>query len=196
VTTTTGPRRTQAERTATMRARIIAATIDSIVELGHAATTTVEVQRRAGVSRGALLHHFPSRAELLVAAIDDLFGAQRQLSDDFRSVSLGIDAGIDALWHSFTGPLEIAATELWSAARNDAELREILTRYDRGLGRDVRQMCSRLWPDYVDHPNYDLALLIVIDAMHGAAQARVVRSDRAIAARLTGWKRMMHLLLD
>ncbi|HWC36372.1 MAG TPA: helix-turn-helix domain-containing protein [Mycobacteriales bacterium] len=195
--TTVAVRRTQAERSAATRARIIAATVDSLVELGHAGTTTLEVQRRAAVSRGALLHHFPSRAELLVAAVAELFQAQRDVVGPamLRAQELGsIDVGIDILWLSFNSPLAIAIDELWSAARNDAELRDALARQDRDQRSDVRALCAVLWPGYVDHPNYELALPVLIDAMHGAARARVVRSDRATAKRLAAWKELLHQL--
>jgi AcrR family transcriptional regulator len=64
--------RTQAQRRDEMRRVLLDAAVDSLVEHGFAGTTTLEVQRRAGVSRGALLHHFPSKAELLVATIGHL----------------------------------------------------------------------------------------------------------------------------
>ena len=196
---TVATRRTQAERSASTRARIIAATIDCLIELGHAGTTTLEVQRRAEVSRGALLHHFPSRAELLVAAVDDLFFAQREVVEPrvlhAREVG-GIDAGIDVLWQSFNSPLSIGIDELWSAARNDSELREAMVKSDKVARDQIRQLCAYLWPDYVKHRNYDLALLILIDSMHGAARARVIRSDLATAKRLAAWKQLLHELWD
>jgi AcrR family transcriptional regulator len=195
--TTATTRRTQAERSASTRARIIAATVDALVELGHAGTTTLEVQRRAEVSRGALLHHFPSRAELLVAAVDELFGAQREILRPAvvraREVG-GIDVGVDVLWISFNSPLAIAIDELWSAARNDQELREALNRQERSLRGEIRTLCDALWPTYVTHPFYELALVVLIDAMHGAARARVVRSDRAMAKRMAAWKELLHQL--
>jgi AcrR family transcriptional regulator len=198
MTTTAGPRRTQAERSAAMRGRIISAAIDSLVELGHAKTTTLEVQRRAGVSRGALLHHFPSRLELLVAAVDELFAGQMRVfyesttSPEHR----GIDKGIDALWRVGNSPLALAADELWSAARNDPELREALTRQNRMLSEQIRAMAAAQWPEYVGHPNYETVLLVVIDAMRAAMRAQVVRSERATAMRIAAWKRLTHLLLD
>jgi AcrR family transcriptional regulator len=194
---TAAVRRTQAERSAATRSRIIAATVDALVALGHTGTTTLEVQRRAEVSRGALLHHFPSRAELLVAAVDELFAAQREVVrpavERAREVG-GIDVGVDVLWISFNSPLAIGIDELWSAARNDEELREALNRQERSLRGEIRQLCDALWPDYVTHANYELALIVLIDAMHGAARARVVRSDRAMAKRLAGWKDLLHSL--
>src|SRR6187402_1697681 len=64
--------RTQQQRRDETRRALLDAAVESLIEVGFARTTTLEVQRRANVSRGALLHHFPSKAELLVAAVDHL----------------------------------------------------------------------------------------------------------------------------
>src|SRR5215475_95934 len=64
--------RTQQQRREETRRALLDAAVQSLIEVGFARTTTLEVQRRANVSRGALLHHFPSKAELLVAAVDHL----------------------------------------------------------------------------------------------------------------------------
>src|SRR5438128_4428078 len=64
--------RTQQQRREETRRALLDAAVESLIEVGFARTTTLEVQRRANVSRGALLHHFPSKAELLVAAVDHL----------------------------------------------------------------------------------------------------------------------------
>src|SRR5512140_1521509 len=64
--------RTQQQRRDETRRALLDAAVESLIEVGFAHTTTLEVQRRAKVSRGALLHHFPSKAELLVAAVDHL----------------------------------------------------------------------------------------------------------------------------
>src|SRR4029078_9745926 len=64
--------RTQQQRRDETRRALLDAAVESLIEGGFARTTTLEVQRRADVSRGALLHHFPSKAELLVAAVDHL----------------------------------------------------------------------------------------------------------------------------
>ncbi|MEV6217467.1 helix-turn-helix domain-containing protein [Nocardia sp. NPDC051833] len=52
-----------------MRSRLVEATVSCLVEFGYARTTTLRVQQRAGVSRGALLHHFPSKPDMFVAAV-------------------------------------------------------------------------------------------------------------------------------
>src|SRR5436190_18849808 len=68
------PRRTQAERRATTRTALLDATIDCLVEEGYAGTTTTRIVERAGVSRGAQVHHFPTKAELVAEAVRHLAG--------------------------------------------------------------------------------------------------------------------------
>ncbi len=62
--------RTQAERSEEMRARLAMAAYDVIAERGHSAFRTAAVLAHAGVSQGALLHHFPTKESLTLAAID------------------------------------------------------------------------------------------------------------------------------
>src|SRR5258708_17704809 len=108
------------ERSVATRLALLDAALDCLVERGYAATTTIETARRAGVSRGAQLHHFPSKGDLLSAAIDHLL--QRRL-EEFRkafadldpNVDL-VDGAIDLLWSMFEGPTFVAWAELWVAA--------------------------------------------------------------------------------
>ena len=71
-----GSRGTRSERTADSRLLILDAAVACLVEEGYAGASTLAVQARAGVSRGRLLHHFPSRAQLLVAAAEHLATTQ------------------------------------------------------------------------------------------------------------------------
>src|SRR5688500_14099942 len=109
-------RRTQEERSATMRARLLDATIDCLIDLGYSATTTTVIADRAGVSRGAQLHHFPTKAELVSAAVEHL--ANRLGHDLRRDSSLHPRAQpqfgdlVDALWARFQSPLFAAWLEL------------------------------------------------------------------------------------
>ncbi len=75
-------RRTQAERSAAMRARLLDATIECLVTYGYAGTTTPRVAELAGVTRGAQIHHFRSKEDLVVAAIEHL--AQQRVQAAMR----------------------------------------------------------------------------------------------------------------
>jgi AcrR family transcriptional regulator len=118
---------TQAERTAATRGRLLDAALDVLAEQGYAATTTVEVAKRAGVSRGAQLHHFPTKAELLAAAVEHLYARRRA---EYRAAVAAmpdgvdrIDSSVDLLWSMFSGPTWL---ELQVAARTDPELRALV----------------------------------------------------------------------
>src|SRR3954464_9541519 len=117
---TTG-RRTQAERTAAPRAALRAATVDTLVERGYRGTTTSDVARRAGVSYGALLHHYPTKADLLCAAVahvrDQRLGEFRKAMADLPPQTVTRDAAIDVLWSMFKGPMFTAWLELWLGGR-------------------------------------------------------------------------------
>ena len=66
-------RRSQEDRSSTTRLALMRATIDCLVEYGYAGTTTRLVADRAQVSRGAQTHHFPTKRDLVAAAIEHLF---------------------------------------------------------------------------------------------------------------------------
>ncbi len=121
-------RRSQDERSTAMRARLVDAAFDCLVERGYAATSVGAVQEQAGVARGTLLHHFPTRASLMVAVVDDI--AERRLrvlvDEDGPSSRDPWDRVVDLVWRDLTSPSFAAALELWIAARTDLELRSAL----------------------------------------------------------------------
>src|SRR3954466_3942789 len=105
-------RRTQEERSSATRALLLDATIACLIDLGYSATTTTVIAERAGVSRGAQLHHFPTKAELVAAAVEHLanrMGAEmRKDADRLHGTGLKGGAIIDVLWARFKSPLFVA----------------------------------------------------------------------------------------
>src|SRR5215469_12497956 len=146
-------RRTQAERTAATRAALLEATVECLVTQGFGGTTTTEVAHRAGVSPGALLHHFPAKADLLCAAVGHLFELRQA---EFRKAmaNLGpgtdrVEAGVDLLWSMFSGPTFVAWLELWIAARCDPALAEAVVRLDREFIAASEAVFRELFADEV-----------------------------------------------
>src|SRR5262245_42445622 len=144
---TEATRRTQAERRARTQRLLLDATLASLAELGYSGTTTLEVERRAGVSRGARIHYYPSKADLLAGAIDDLY---LQLSANYaqafaKAKHRGSDrarlrSGLHLLWSIYQRPEFGAALALNLEARNDSELTERLrtvAAHHRGLAREA-----------------------------------------------------------
>jgi len=114
-------RKTQADRSADMRARLVDATIASLVENGHARTTAVEVCRRAGVTRGALHHHFADLPDLLAAAMIDTY-ERHFLSPAPLQPFTSLDTWIERAWERISQPEFKAVIEVWLAARNEPSL--------------------------------------------------------------------------
>lgn len=118
-------RRKQAEKSGAMRRLLIEAATESLIDIGYAKTTAVEVCRRAGVTRGALFHHFDSLAALLAEAMSDVYD-RNFFSGEEAEVALSLDQWIDRVWAKLQRPEFKAVIEIWFAARNDPEMAEIL----------------------------------------------------------------------
>jgi len=103
------PRRTHAERTAETRGAIMHAVVESIAEVGFKRTTASEIARRAGVTWGAVQHHFGGKDGILVAVLEDSFRrfAERlsDISVDGRSLERRTEllSAWDAVWSSLFG---------------------------------------------------------------------------------------------
>lgn len=127
VATAKTPERTpNPERSAAMRKKLLDATIESLFEIGYFQTSTVVVTERAGVSRGAMLHHFPSKADLMMATSHHIVELRRDIhADRFGKLKTERErflAVIDVLWEAFQTPSGIARIEIMLGARSDPEI--------------------------------------------------------------------------
>lgn len=179
-----------------MRRRLLDATLSALHEKGYRGTTTLEVQQRAKVSRGALLHHYGSRSQLVLAAVDHL--ARERMADVVRMARTHppdaerVMWAVKELWQTFEGPLFAASLELWLAARADEELRAALVPQEQVVGRAIRDMAADLFgADAAAQPGFDEALEILLDAMRGAAARDVLRSAAAEGRLLQSWCHLM-----
>ncbi|MCU1594978.1 MAG: Transcriptional regulator, TetR family [Frankiales bacterium] len=193
--------RTQSERSASMQRRLLDATVAALYDKGYGATTTLEVQQRAGVSRGALLHHFASRADLMVAAVEHLTRVRiaevLAVAQAAPPRSKRVEWAVGVLWSTFEGPLFTASLELWLAARNDEELLAVLRPQERILGQAIRSMAGDLFgPQARESEGFDEAVALLIDAMRGAAARRVLRTESSDARLLALWASFMKERLD
>lgn len=175
-------RQSQEERRAKTRGVILDAAVSCLVELGFARTSTTEVQRRAGVSRGALLHHFPSKASLLVSSIYHLAALRYQeLEGRVDALVPGpsrLSDAVDLLWDGFSGELFYVAMELRTAARTDEELRGVLSEVELKLRRGLFSLSPRLFgEDVTRRPGFPEAFDVMIQAMIGTAMTALVHRD-------------------
>ena len=176
-------RRTQAERRTATRSALVRATVDALVELGYARTTTQEVQSRAGVSRGALTHHFTAKSDLVLAAMDHLY---EEFSESVRKAAAAlpddpaarIRLGVELIWERFHGPLFVASMELWTAARTDAELRAALLPHERRLGAQLRELSVEVFGERVArHPASEAVYQVLLTSMRGQAMTYALQPD-------------------
>ena len=145
-----------------------------LVEDGYAATTTRRVAERAGVTPGALQHHFASRTALVTEALRTLTG---QLVERFLepAVEAGesererAEALIDRLWEVFRGELFAAYLELWVAARTDGELAASLEAVTETMGLEILEGASYAFPDLIGQPGFAEAVVTGLATLRGLA---------------------------
>lgn len=116
-------RQRNADRSAATREKILTATIDCLASLGYHETTTVLVTKRAGVSRGAMLHHFPSKADLMMAVMQyirrRMAGVHAEKLTPIKDDRQRFAALVEILWSEYSQPVGLARLELIMASRSD-----------------------------------------------------------------------------
>lgn len=184
----------QGERSRATRLRLMEAAVDCLVEYGYAGTSTTLVSERAGVSRGAQLHHFPSKADLLYAAVEhltDLRAAELRakaadLAPGDRREALGMLADI------FTSPVFDAALELWVAARSDDELRRVVVPFERRIGRQTHEMTVAALGADESEPGVRELVQATLDMVRGLGLANALSNDSRRRNRiLDNWARVL-----
>lgn len=167
---------TKSEKTRTL---LLEATIDCFYELGYASTTTEKVAKKAGVSRGAMLHHFPSRMDLVKAAVAYLHEKRLALFEEHESrVNEGaehtrMEDGIDAYWEQLQTPVFTVFNELLAAARTDKELEAVLKPALREFDASWSRLTKRLFPDLALSESFMIGNLLTMYLLEGMA----VRGD-------------------
>jgi len=131
-----------AERTASMRQRLIDAAIECLHTVGYAATTTQLVVDTAEVSRGAILHHFPTKIDLIVAVAEYAAKAQnRYVRRRLADVEPGIERFIEitrATWEVMSQPPGQALLAILMSSRSDPALADALPAVVGKLESDQR----------------------------------------------------------
>ena len=180
---TRGP---HAERRAATRAKILAAAVQCLNEVGYAETSTVRVAAVAKVARGSLLHQFPTRVDLILAVADHTAKAQGEfISAALARAPAGREryiASVDASWAALQRPESQALIEIIIATRHDPELAariaDFAQRFDAGVGRGARRLAEASGlrderDDAVEERRFMLATLrgLAIEALLSGANA-------------------------
>ena len=193
-----GPSRTvektwQQTKSEQTRENILASAIDCFYELGYASTTTDNISKKAGVSRGAMLHHFPTRFDLINAAVQ--FLSHRWLSRFIEvetRVNKGaehtrVGEGIDGYWDLLNTPDWVVFHELKVAARTDRELEAALVPALKEFNKGLTEMARQLFPDLVLSEAYERGNLLTTYLLEGMAAAKLVRDAYVPEKRVIGW---------
>src|SRR6201998_3055453 len=180
-------RRTQAERTAAMRTRLLDATIECLVTPASAGTTPPRVAELAGVTRGAQIHHFRSKQDLVVAAIEHLAqqraqGAIRELGRVQESPD-PVSMVLDFLWDAHQGPMFLATLELWVAARTDPVLARQIERVEPVVNSTLIAAIAQLLPEHPAQKQLRNVVYTAMDALRGILVASFVDRDPQRARR-------------
>jgi AcrR family transcriptional regulator len=175
----------QAQKSAMTRDRILEAAINCFVDLGYTNVTTAKVASAAGVSRGAMLHHFPSKTELIQAAVEFLHD---KVLEDYTLRVAAIPkslkgkkrrrAGLDAYWDHLSGNLSIIHHELCVAGRTDPELRVVLENSQQLFTQHVNDTNVNLFEEWIDKGDRFLLAMDVTKFMMEGMAAGQLMTDR------------------
>ncbi len=164
----------QAQKSAATRKQIISAAIRCIVESSYSKTTMMKISEKAGMSRGATLHHFPSKMDIIRAAVDYLHekrlqAFRRSIKDIPKHADMA-HLAVQAYSAQLNHPIYVALFELSVAARTDKKLKKILVPAQLAFDREWYQTAWDLFPEWhSDRKAFDLALNLCQQLMEGMA---------------------------
>ncbi len=179
--TETVPREPRQDRSRATRRRLLEAAVECLSDLGWAGTTVAVVAERAGVSRGAAQHHFPTREDLFTAAVG--YVAEVRLDEIRREAAIlppgssRTEAVVLMLSRLYTGPLWRAALQVWVAASSDATLRDQVVPLEAAVGRATHEMAVALLGADESVPGVREMVQATLDLVRGLGLANVLTDD-------------------
>ncbi|KOX21097.1 MULTISPECIES: TetR/AcrR family transcriptional regulator [unclassified Streptomyces] len=179
------------DRSRATRQRLLEAAVSCLAEHGWAGSTVSVVAERAGVSRGAAQHHFPTREDLFTAAVEyvaeERSQALRALPSDDR------EAAVAALVALYTGPLFRAALHLWVAATGEDQLRARVTELEARVGRESHRIAVEVLGADESRPGVRETVQGLLDMARGLGLATLLTDDRARRERVVSqWARLVN----
>ncbi|MFD8807959.1 TetR/AcrR family transcriptional regulator [Streptomyces sp. NPDC059597] len=173
------------DRSRATRQRLLEAAVACLAEYGWAGSTVAVVAERAGVSRGAAQHHFPTREDLFTAAVEYVAESRSvALRELFPDGPGDRRAVISALIGLFTGPLFRAALHLWVAASNEEQLRGRVTELEARVGRECHRIAVELLDADESRPGVRETVQGLLDMARGLGLATLLTDDTARRERV------------
>ncbi|MER5885155.1 TetR/AcrR family transcriptional regulator [Streptomyces sp. NPDC001941] len=178
------------DRSRATRQRLLEAAVACLAEVGWAGSTVSVVAERAGVSRGAAQHHFPTREGLFTAAVEYV---AEERSQALRTLPARDRAAVvEALVDLYTGPLFRAALHLWVAASDEEQLRTRVVELEARVGRETHRMAVELLKADESRPGTRETVQGFLDMARGLGLANLLTDDRARRRRVVAqWTRIL-----
>jgi AcrR family transcriptional regulator len=195
-----GPR-WQQRKSAQTRISILDAAIDCLATHGYARTTTQLIAETAGISRGAMLHHYPTKSDLIGAIIAyAVYKRMEMLIEGVKNISerqrVHEFSGLDILWEAYNAPEYRAYLELYIASRTDLEVREVFIPQARRFTTLWRAEGIRIFPEWaVDPVRLGRASDFTEAVLQGVALNAEVWNDPERQARMRGFVRRVVALI-
>jgi AcrR family transcriptional regulator len=190
-------REPQQDRSRATRARLLEAAIACLAELGWTASTVAVVAERAGVSRGAAQHHFPTRESLFTAALEHVSQVRanemkRELAELPGGESPDTAAVVELVMSLFTGTVFRAALALWVAAAAEPQLREQMIPLEARIGREIHRVVVELLGVDEREPGVRETVQATLDLARGLGLANLLTDDGARRDRIARqWARIL-----
>ena len=190
-------REPQQDRSRATRARLLEAAIACLAELGWTASTVAVVAERAGVSRGAVQHHFPTRESLFTAALEHVSQVRanemkRELAELPGGESPDTAAVVELVMSLFTGTVFRAALALWVAAAAEPQLREQMIPLEARIGREIHRVVVELLGVDEREPGVRETVQATLDLARGLGLANLLTDDGARRDRIARqWARIL-----
>ncbi|MFJ9556536.1 TetR family transcriptional regulator [Nocardiopsis sp. NPDC101807] len=184
------------ERSRATRARLLDATVACLAERGAAGATVGAVAERAGVSRGAAQHHFPTREDLFLAALRYMLDNRgEELRRGAAAVPEGpgrTEAVVQMVVDAFSGVDFQAALQLWAAAASDPVLRERILPMEEQMGREVHRAAVDLLGADESAPGTRETVQATLDLARGLGLANLLADDGPRRRRIVRrWARVL-----
>jgi AcrR family transcriptional regulator len=189
-------REPQQDRSRATRSRLLEAAVACLAEVGWSGSTVAVVAERAGVSRGAAQHHFPTREDLFVAAVEHV---AEQRSAEIRQQmgqQLPTHQVVELVVDFYTGTMFRAALALWVASAAEPELREQVVPLEARIGRQVHRLVVDLLGADESVPGVRETIQATLDLARGLGLANLLTDDSARRRGIVAqWARMLDVAL-
>lgn len=189
------------EKSLRTRALLLDAAIDSLADVGYANASISDIAARAGVTRGAQVHHFRTRAEFFAQVIEYLAdrqrdALQRRIESAARSATPA-EVIVELTAATFSGRLGKASIELFVAISNDDALRRRMLRVQRELTADLIDTCARLIGPDVPHDRLESAFWLTIHMVRGCTLDEMLGRDLQRRKQIfADWTRLAQVALS